>query len=316
MLRLVLLLLVTLVLFPVCAFFFDQPLTAAEIGVLWGSAYLMIGFATASFVVSEISKNYSQTDKLWSVTPIFYTWFLAFQGDFDARLVLMAVVATVWGARLTYNFGRRGGYHIQFWKGEEDYRWAILRQTPAFSKPWAWSLFNLFFISFYQHALIWLFTLPALLAWGAKGIPLNGLDFLAAILILVLVAVEFMADQQQYDFQTEKYRRKNASEPLDGEYLQGFRSSGLWAWARHPNYAAEQGIWLAFYVFSVAATGRWFNWTLAGALLLLLLFKGSSDFSEKISAEKYPDYPEYQRRVGRFFPKISQLMGDSRTQKS
>jgi steroid 5-alpha reductase family enzyme len=61
---------------------------------------------------------------------------------------------------------------------------------------------------------------------------------------------------------------------------------------------------LSFYLFSVAATGRWLNWSLAGALLLMLLFLGSSDFSEKISAGKYAAYQEYQRKVGRFLPKL------------
>jgi steroid 5-alpha reductase family enzyme len=46
------------------------------------------------------------------------------------------------------------------------------------------------------------------------------------------------------------------------------------------------------------------NWSLAGAVLLMLLFLGSSDFSEKISAGKYPAYADYQKRVGRFFPKL------------
>ena len=38
------------------------------------------------------------------------------------------------------------------------------------------------------------------------------------------------------------------------------------------------------------------------AVLLMLLFLGSSDFSEKISAGKYPGYAEYQKRVPRFWP--------------
>ena len=73
---------------------------------------------------------------------------------------------------------------------------------------------------------------------------------------------------------------------------------------RHPNYAAEQAIWLAYYLFSVAATGRWINGSLVGAVLLLLLFQGSADFSEKISAAKYPEYAHYLKKVGRFFPKL------------
>jgi steroid 5-alpha reductase family enzyme len=34
----------------------------------------------------------------------------------------------------------------------------------------------------------------------------------------------------------------------------------------------------------------------------VILFKGSSDFSEEISAEKYPEYKEYQKSVPRFIP--------------
>ena len=74
---------------------------------------------------------------------------------------------------------------------------------------------------------------------------------------------------------------------------------------RHPNYMAEQAIWVCVYFFSVIATGAWINWSLAGCLLLIILFQGSSDFSEAISAEKYPLYKEYQKKVGRFIPKLS-----------
>jgi steroid 5-alpha reductase family enzyme len=35
----------------------------------------------------------------------------------------------------------------------------------------------------------------------------------------------------------------------------------------------------------------------------VILFKGSADFSEEISASKYPAYKDYQKRVGKFLPK-------------
>jgi steroid 5-alpha reductase family enzyme len=54
----------------------------------------------------------------------------------------------------------------------------------------------------------------------------------------------------------------------------------------------------------VVATGQWFNWSIGGAILLLLLFRGSADFSEEISASKYPKYLEYQENVPRFIPNI------------
>jgi len=61
---------------------------------------------------------------------------------------------------------------------------------------------------------------------------------------------------------------------------------------------------LVFYLFSVAATGEWLNWSVVGAVLLVVLFKGSSDFSEEISASKYTAYKNYQESVPRFLPKI------------
>ena len=54
--------------------------------------------------------------------------------------------------------------------------------------------------------------------------------------------------------------------------------------------------------FSVSASGQWLNWSVAGALLLAVLFRGSSAFSEEISVAKYPAYQDYQRAVPRFLP--------------
>jgi steroid 5-alpha reductase family enzyme len=303
MLRTIILLLATLIIIPFVAYSAGLVPDEAQWAALKNLGWIMGGFALYCFIVSELSKNYSQTDKLWSITPIVYSWYVVVESGWDDRVVLMALLATVWGVRLTYNFGRRGGYSWIPWKGEEDYRWSVLQNLPLFKgHPWRYTAFNFFFISFYQHALILLFTLPIVAAWQGSSTPLNWLDYLAAALMLGMVVIEYIADQQQYDFQTEKYRRKHAGEALEGEYAQGFRSSGLWGLVRHPNYAAEQGTWIAFYLFSVAATGQWLNWSLIGAVLLVLLFLGSSDFSERITAGKYPAYKDYQKAVPRFIP--------------
>jgi steroid 5-alpha reductase family enzyme len=303
MLKTILILLITVVVLPIVAFQFDQPLNDLQQQMLWESGGLMLGIALLCFVVAEITRNCSQTDKLWSITPILYTGYFAWASHWDPRITLMAALTLVWGARLTFNFSRRGGYSWRFWGGEEDYRWSVLRENDLFKgHPFRWTLFNLFFISLYQHALIWLFTLPALLCAEAMGQGLFWADYLLAALFLGLVLIETIADQQQWNYQTEKHRRKKAGEPLTQGYELGFTHTGLWAYVRHPNYAAEQSIWLVFYAFTIAATGRWMNWSLAGGLLLLILFQGSSDFSEKISLQKYPRYQDYLRKVGRFLP--------------
>jgi len=265
---------------------------------------LPVGLVIAyCFVVGELSRNNSQVDKLWSIVPIYYAWHMTLLAPvLSERMVLMAILVSIWGARLTFNFARRGAYTLKFWAGEEDYRWEELRKRPGFNNKFIWALFNFFFISAYQNILIFSFTVPILAALSNKANPdLNGIDYLLAGLMLLAVVIEFIADQQQYNFQTEKHRRIKAGETL-GEYEIGFVSTGLWAIVRHPNYAMEQSIWVIFYLFSVNATGQWINWTIGGCVLLLILFKGSSDFSEELSANKYSGYKDYQKRVPRFIP--------------
>lgn len=301
MLITILLLIFTVVVLPIVSFYFGTPLNTIQSEALYHTASILAVVIAYCFIVGEISRNNSQVDKLWSIIPIVYVWNMTYIGGMDERMVLMSVLVTIWGARLTFNFARRGAYTWKFWGGEEDYRWEELRKRPGFNNRFVWMIFDLFFICAYQNTLIFLFTLPILSCLTDNATPLDWKDYTLAIVFVIFVVIEFVADQQQYDFQTEKHRRIREGLPL-GEYEKGFVSTGLWAFVRHPNYASEQTIWVVFYLFSVVATGEWINWSIAGCILLIILFKGSSDFSEEISVGKYLQYNDYQRNVPRFIP--------------
>ena len=258
--------------------------------------------AVGCFLLGEVTGNCSQVDKVWSLAPIAYVWIVAWFGDFSLRLMVMAVLVTLWGSRLTYNFWLKGGYDWKFWQGSEDYRWQVLRQKPELQPRWKWTLFNLLFISGYQNALILMMALPVVVALQFNDRDFNAVDIVATLTMLFLIAFESVADWQQWRYQLGKQRRLATSESTTGDIDPGFLNRGLWAWSRHPNYFAEQGIWIAFYLFSVAASGQWLNWSIAGCVLLVLLFRGSSNFSEEISARKYPGYQLYQAQVPRFLP--------------
>lgn len=296
------LLIVTLLIVPIITYFFGTPLEAIHWEALKTLIYINLGVIIYCFVVGELTNNNSQVDKLWSLIPIAYVWVIADYGNYAPRLVLMAILVAIWGIRLTYNFSRHGAFTIKFWEGKEDYRWEILRTKPEFQPKWKWTLFNLFFICIYQNILILLFTLPALVAFQFNDTPLGVMDFIAAGLMFFFIVYETIADNQHWKFQSKKHEMIRNGKELTGNYKKGFLDKGLWALSRHPNYFAEQSIWVSFYLFSVAASGQWINWSIAGCLLLLVLFQGSSDFSEEISAGKYPEYEKYQKRVSRFIP--------------
>lgn len=259
------------------------------------------------FVVGEIANNNSQMDKLWSILPIAYTWIIAAYGGFKLRLVIYALIVTLWGIRLTFNFGRKGAYSIKFWTGKEDYRWEVLRKKKLLSNRFTWALFDLFFICFYQNALVLAITLPMLGAMEST-VAFNFIDIIAIALSLLFLAIETIADEEQWVFQQTKKKllSENANlAEISEPYNLGFNTTGLWAYMRHPNYLGEQAIWVSLYVFLIAAkegTYGVFHWTLIGPLLLILLFLGSSAFGESISQKKYPKYQSYQDQVFKYLP--------------
>lgn len=261
---------------------------------------LIVAGATCAFcwIASLVTKDTSWVDRLWSIVPVVYVWIFAIsaiiEGRDAVRLTIMAILVTAWGARLTFNFARKGGY-----TGMEDYRWAILRSRMT---PWQFQLFNAFFIVLYQNALLVLITLPAYLAWQQPA-PLTGWDAAFAALFAVFLVGEFVADQQQWNFHEAKRAAGGRLDP-------GFLATGLFRFSRHPNFFFEQAQWWTFYAIGATAAvasglGFWggaANWTIAGAALLTLLFIGSTVFTESITASKYPAYAEYQRTTSMLVP--------------
>ena len=298
----------SLLLIPAFIMFGDFSISALQMEILGDLILTYLLVATACFVVSQVARNYSQVDKLWSIIPVVVIWMMAYKGGMTPKLLLMAGVATVWGIRLTYNFNRRGGYSWKFWTGDEDYRWQILMKNPILKGRLRWTIFNLLFISFYQLGLLLLITLPMLLVIGSEVSHVEFIDLFLASAFIGLVIMETIADQQQWNFQTTKHRFIKEGKALPLEYAKGFISSGLWRLSRHPNYFAEQSIWVVFYLFSVAATGSVFNWTMIGCVLLILLFQGSANFSEGITSEKYAGYKGYQNETPKFFPDLFKLL--------
>ena len=77
-------------------------------------------------------------------------------------------------------------------------------------------------------------------------------DYILATLALIDIASEFVADNQQYSFQTYKQTGKINQNEWIGARIQwtpadakrGFVTKGLWAWSRHPNFLCEQTFWV------------------------------------------------------------------------
>lgn len=248
--------------------------------------------STFAWVASLVTGDTSWVDRSWSVVPVVYVWVFALAADGrDVRLDVMAVLVTLWGARLTFNFARKGGY-----AGVEDYRWAVLRGSMA---PWQFQLLNVFFIVLAQNAILVLITLPAWSAYQHRATATYGvLDAALALAFLACTIGETVADEQQWRFQVAK----RAALAAGATPRENFLSGGLFRYARHPNYFFELAQWWILYLLGAVAAGEALQWTIAGALALSALFVGSTRFTEQISRSKYPEYGDYQRRTSAVVP--------------
>lgn len=250
-------------------------------------AIIAAAVCAAVWVASLVTGDYSWVDRIWSIVPAVYVWvFAASAGLADPRLDVMAVLVTLWAARLTFNFARKGGY-----SGVEDYRWPVLRARMS---PVQFQVFNLLFISIYQNLILLLIALPALTAYENRT-PFGVLDVIASVVFLGLLVGETVADQQQWDFQAAK-------KAGGAEFRPRFVQTGLWRFSRHPNFFFEQAQWWTLFFFGAIAAGSVLQWTVLGAVLLTILFIGSTVFTESITKSKYPEYADYQATTSPIVP--------------
>lgn len=298
------LMVLSLVVCPILYFHMGPALNESQLEVFKLIGIIAGCSALFCFIVGELSGNNSQVDKVWSILPFVYCWIIAVKGGMHPRLVVMAMLATLWGLRLSFNFARKGAYRLKFWEGEEDYRWKILRANPMLKNRVVWMLFDLIFISGYQNAIVLMLTFPALVCMGSTA-PFGWIDAVAAVLMFGFIVYETVADEQQWAFHSKKWKMLNAGQKLEdlpAPYNKGFNTIGLWNVSRHPNYLAEQSIWVSLYIFSIGAGIGIINWSMIGALLLIVLFIASTSLAEEISSSKYPEYPDYCKKVNKYFP--------------
>ncbi|XP_037047680.1 uncharacterized protein C594.04c-like [Bradysia coprophila] len=275
---------------------------------------LVVGlfFAVVSWVLSLITGLHTWVDKWWSILPVivalhFSTHDCLYQSSGDhplnSRLWLVTLLICLWGARLTYNFNRKGGYS----NGFVDYRWTYL-QIRVPSKAFFF-IFNIVFICLYQNVLLVLLAVPLYVIEQAahlKPVPLNWIDAVATAGFIGCLVVETVADNQQWAFYEQRRKAIESKKKVTGDLKRGFLSHGLFRYSRHPNFFGEMGIWWFVYLYSVAATYpvhvQWINPTIIGTILLTLLFQGSTALTEFLSSSKYPAYKQYQRTTSRFIP--------------
>lgn len=236
------------------------------------------------FAFSRAYRNSSFYDAYWSVIPpllLLYWWWESAPYIDALRCALVTVVVMLWAIRLTGNWirGFPGLHH-------EDWRYPMFRERAGRFEFVA----DLVAIHVIPTLQVFLGMVPVYVAVTRPNTGLVWLAWIATAIGVAAVVLEYVADQQMYDF---------AKTRTPGEAM----ARGLWGWSRHPNYFGEFSFWLSLGLFGVATSPADWWWLLAGAALMLALFLGASiPMMEERSLARRPEYQHVIDRVSKFVP--------------
>lgn len=201
----------------------------------------------------------------------------------SARQLLVAALGAVWSLRLgTYVAVRVAG------SPREDARYAGLRRDwgAAFQR-------RMFMLVIVQAPATALLTLSVFAAAHGGGASLGLRDLLGALMLVIAIAGEGLADEQMRQF------KKTTAHG-------GIAETGLWSWSRHPNYFFEWLGWLAYPViaFNPAHPLSWATWIAPVLMYLILRYGTGVPALERVMLESRGEaFRDYQARVSTFIPR-------------
>lgn len=246
--------------------------------------------ATLAWMLSVRLRDASIADVGWGLGFVLLAWlYLAMAPVSTPRSWLVAILATIWGLRLSTHIFRRN-------RGRgEDPRYRAMRAAHGEAFWWR-SLFTVFWL---QGTLLWFIALTLLVAVRApQPAALTAADVLGVLCFAVGLAFEVVGDRQLARFRADPSNR--------GKVLE----RGLWRYTRHPNYFGDALLWWGLYAMAAATPGGWLT-VLSPVLMTLLLMRvsGVTLLEASLTVSK-PGYRAYIARTPAFIPWFPRVPGN------
>ncbi len=248
---------------------------ALAIGVLMAVVWLL----------SLPLKDASIVDIFWGMGFVLVAWTTWWQAAGDpARKLLIAVLVTIWGTRLSGYIAWRNIGH------DEDPRYQAMREKAGPRFP----LLSLVRVFLLQGVVMWIVSLPVQVGQIPAERPAPAwLDFAGIAFWTVGVFFESVGD-----FQLARFK---ANPENKGQVL----NHGLWRYTRHPNYFGDFLMWWGLFLIALAASPAANWWTAIGPFIMsffLMRVSGVTLLEKSLKESKGPAYDDYIRRTNAFFP--------------
>jgi steroid 5-alpha reductase family enzyme len=246
--------------------------------LLWNAGAVGILMMTM-WLISIARRDASIVDIIWGMGFVVIAWVTWFRAPLENRSLLLPVLMTIWGVRLSIHLGTRN-------IGKpEDFRYAAMRQKHG-DRFWLVSLYTVFLL---QGTIMWVVALPVQMSAVAEP-KTTWMTILGCGLWLIGLFFETVGDIQLTGFRANP---ENAGKVLN---------HGLWRFTRHPNYFGDFCVWWGVYLIGISCGAP--VWTMVGpAVMSIFLLRISGvTLLEKTLVAKRPAYVEYVQETNAFFP--------------
>lgn len=247
-------------------------------------ALVLFLYMSTWFIVACMFKRNDIADIAWGLGFVVMSWSALLLSEQSARSLLVNVLVTIWGVRLSWHIARRN------LRKTEDSRYATWRAT--WKHFYLRSYFQIFLL---QGLFLYVILLPILFIHASTSSPLHVLDGIGVAIWIIGFFFETVGDSQLKNFLADPAHK--------GEIM----DRGLWAYSRHPNYFGEVVQWWGIFLCVLSLPYGYF--TIIGPLLItfLILFVSGVPMLEKKYAGR-ADFELYKQRTSMFVPWFQKKM--------
>lgn len=236
----------------------------------------------SAWLLSLALKNASIADIVWGAGFVMTAWVTFFTVSHapDVRQMLLLVISTFWGTRLSLHLYQRN--HGK----PEDSRYRAMRDKH----PGSFGCVSLVTVFGLQGFLMFLVSLPVQLGQLSPTTPFGVLAYLGLALCGTGLFFEVVGDYQLAQFSKNPANRSKVM------------NTGLWRYTRHPNYFGDSCLWwgLGLIAFDTA----YGSWGLIGPVIITFLLTNVSGIPmlEKAMLKSNPLYADYMAVTSAFVP--------------
>ncbi|MBX2963508.1 MAG: DUF1295 domain-containing protein [Cyclobacteriaceae bacterium] len=238
---------------------------------------VLVVYMLCWYGASIILKRNDVADIAWGLGFVLMAWLSFFTSDFSLKALVVNILVTVWGLRLSWHIFNRNR------NKPEDFRYLQWR------KEWKYFYLRSFFQVFMLQGLfLFIIALPVVYI-NTQAVVFHWVDTVGILVWLAGFYFEAIGDYQLKQFRLNLDNR--------GKII----TTGLWRYSRHPNYFGEALQWWGIFLMALMMPLGWLMIVSPLTITYLLRYvSGVPTLERKYAGHKA--FEDYKSKTSAFIP--------------